>query len=450
MRACTLVLALMTAAASAQNNFNSRQIPISSNRLTMGPAMTPDGTLGYVGDQGTNPNVMWELDLNAGSVIRSFGSGSVGLPAGCAVVENRLYVQCVNQLVIFDRITGNVVTTIPTPQGGGVVMGEVLYRPLVQRAYAIIGNGTAVQIINTTNDTLVRNQFYGGTESPGLGVDAIGQFGYVADRILGNLRIVDLVNNTSVGTVSYIGMNTINAYGPQVTVDTFRNVVFVEYVNGTFQGAIAEMQGGNMLTRTISLTGFTNGLALTPNMKYLLTGNGNVVDALHGTLPTTISGGGSGEYRGAASNDSNRALFTNYNSSFATLFEGLATFLTSTSPARIGNPAGYRLAVPGDGGLVYCAAASFGTSPGIPLPDGRVLPLQVDALFLISACANNAIFSGFIGVLDGNGVANFAVNIPNIMGLVGIPYSVAAVTTKVTAPSGFSIVSNAVTQTIAP
>jgi hypothetical protein len=450
MRVSVLVLALVAAAASAQNNFTSRQIPISSNRLTMGPAMTPDGTIGYVGDQGTNPNVMWELDLNGGSVIRSFGAGSVGLPAGCAVVEGRLYAQAVNQVVIFDRLTGNVVTTIPTPQGGGIVMGEVLYRPSVQRAYALIGNGTSVQIIDTTNDSLIRNQIHGGTESPGLGVDAIGQFGYVADRILGNLRTIDLVNNTPVGTVSYIGMNTINAYGPQVTVDTFRNIVYVEYVDGNFQGAIAEMSAGNTLTRTIALSGFTNGLALTPNMKYLLTGNGRVVDAIHGTVVGTIPGGGSGEYRGAASNDSNRALFTNYNSSFATLFEGLATFLTSTSPARIGNPAGYRLAVPGDAGLVYCAAASLGSSPGIPFPDGRVLPLQPDALFLVSACANNAIFSGFIGVLDANGVANFAVNIPNIGGLVGIPYSVAAVTTDVTAPSGFSIVSNAVTQTIAP
>jgi len=450
MRFAPLALALLTSATPAQNNFTARAIPVSVNRQMMGPALTPDGTIGYVCDQGAVPNVIWELDVNAASVIRSLGSGSLGTPSGCAVVEGRLYVQDASQVVILDRPSGNVLGTIPTPLGRGSMVGEVLYRPLVQRAYAVIGNGIAVQVIDTTSDRLILNLLHGRFDTPGLGVDAIGQFGYLAD-LGGRLRILDLVNGTPVGTVSYLGTGTIGPYATQVTVDLLRNLVFVGYVDGNSRGAIAELSGGTLLTRTIPLGTFTNGLALTPNLKYLVTGDGTVADALHGTVVGTIPGGGNGEYRGAAASlHADRVLFSNFNSAFATLFEGLATFLTPTSPARVGMSAGYRLAVPGDGGLVYCAAASFGTTPGLPLPDGRVLPLQVDGLFLVSACANNAFFSGFIGVLDPNGVAGFAVNLPNFGGLAGIAYSVAAVTTDVNAPGGLSIVSNAVTQTIAP
>jgi hypothetical protein len=415
----------------------------------VGPAITPDGTIGYVGDQGAVPNVIWELDLVAGSVIRSLGAGSVATPTGCAVVESRLYVQDLNQLVVLDRASGNVVTTIPTPQGRGTPLGEILYRPAAQRAYAVIGQGTAVQIIDTTNDTLVRNHFHGASDNPGLGVDALGQFGYVAD-LLGNLRTVDLVNGTPVRTVSYVGLGTIGAYGVQVAVDDWRSLVFVGYVDGASRGKIAEVRGGSVLGRTITLGMLNNGLALTPNMKYLVTGDGTIVDALHWAVVGTIPGAGFGEYRGAAARDSDRALFSNFNSAFATLFEGLATFLVATSPARVGQPAGYRLSVPGDAGLVYCAAASLATTPGVPLPDGRVLPLQVDGLFLISACVNNAFFSAFLGILDNGGVGNLAVNLPAIPGLAGLTFSVAALTVDGPAPSGFSIVSNAVTQAIAP
>ena len=56
----------------------------------------------------------------------------------------------------------------------------------------------------------------------------------------------------------------------------------------------------------------------------------------------------------------------------------------------------------------YILAASFGTSVGIPLGDGRVFPLDRDALFELSVNNPSAInLSNTTGTLDGNGRVQF-------------------------------------------
>ena len=68
----------------------------------------------------------------------------------------------------------------------------------------------------------------------------------------------------------------------------------------------------------------------------------------------------------------------------------------------------------------YQAASALANS-GIVLPDGRIIPLAVDNLFLTSVTnVLPTIFKNYQGVLDGNGDATIALDIPNIPVLKGM------------------------------
>jgi hypothetical protein len=101
--------------------------------------------------------------------------------------------------------------------------------------------------------------------------------------------------------------------------------------------------------------------------------------------------------------------------------------LTRTSPARVGTQCRLLCDVPADAGLAYQAAASFSTQPGIPLPGGRTLFLNFDAMMLLSL-TTPSIFANFAGVLDGSGQAQPWINLPPVPALAGLFFYVAFVT----------------------
>jgi len=76
----------------------------------------------------------------------------------------------------------------------------------------------------------------------------------------------------------------------------------------------------------------------------------------------------------------------------------------------------------------YQAASSLGNT-GIPLFDGRVIPLSADNLFLLSV-TNVApfIFANYSGLLDPSGNGFVKVNLPAIPALVGVTFYTAFVT----------------------
>jgi hypothetical protein len=92
-------------------------------------------------------------------------------------------------------------------------------------------------------------------------------------------------------------------------------------------------------------------------------------------------------------------------------------------------------------GSPYQLGTSLGTGP-IPI-DTRRLDLSPDSLLLVAV--NDywpTVFSGYRGVLDGQGQAKAAVNIPNIPALIGIRLHTAFVTVDPKAPSGIKSISN--------
>jgi len=80
------------------------------------------------------------------------------------------------------------------------------------------------------------------------------------------------------------------------------------------------------------------------------------------------------------------------------------------------------------GGLYLTAGSANGTSPGIPLPGGLLLPLQPDAYFSLTLGSGSPI-AGAIGTLDGNGMAQMSITLPAGLdpGLAGLHLDHAAV-----------------------
>jgi hypothetical protein len=123
-------------------------------------------------------------------------------------------------------------------------------------------------------------------------------------------------------------------------------------------------------------------------------------------------------------------------------FEGsrnLAPYLV-TAP----NDRSIQLSFPGSGGRVFILAMSLlGCTPGVKLPDSRVIPLNPDSLTAITtAGAFHPFLTGNIGNLDASGraVARFNAN-PLGVGARGLRVWAAAAVLDVNAPSGVDVIS---------
>lgn len=81
-------------------------------------------------------------------------------------------------------------------------------------------------------------------------------------------------------------------------------------------------------------------------------------------------------------------------------------------PASPGTTYNLVVTYPGHPGHFHALAASFGFSPGIPIPQG-VIPLNPDDLFYLSRLAPQ-IFKNFSGQLDATGRAAATLAIPNV------------------------------------
>ncbi|MBN2490678.1 MAG: hypothetical protein JXQ29_07505 [Planctomycetes bacterium] len=100
--------------------------------------------------------------------------------------------------------------------------------------------------------------------------------------------------------------------------------------------------------------------------------------------------------------------------------------LTGQGAPRPGAAFPIHLGLFSESGRAYQVACSFGTRPGIVTPAGRI-PLNLDDLLFLSL-ANPAVFQGFSGRLSRSGTARLTVALPNIAGLRGLRFFVAAIT----------------------
>ncbi|MBN2490129.1 MAG: hypothetical protein JXQ29_04700 [Planctomycetes bacterium] len=101
----------------------------------------------------------------------------------------------------------------------------------------------------------------------------------------------------------------------------------------------------------------------------------------------------------------------------------------------------FTLMAAADGGLPYQLGSSLGNGP-IPI-DTRKLELSPDALLVASVSGNlPAVFEGYAGTLDAQGLGNAKLHLPMVPALKGVRIYSAFVTLRGSAPSGIASVSD--------
>jgi hypothetical protein len=115
--------------------------------------------------------------------------------------------------------------------------------------------------------------------------------------------------------------------------------------------------------------------------------------------------------------------------------------LTPGAAPVIGTRMSILLSSPTDRAHRYACALALGSTPGIPLPDGRTLPLNADPLFVLSLGQLGAIFLDSIGHLDSVGSAFVRLAIPDLAALRGATIWAASVVVDPIQPFGIGSIS---------
>jgi len=103
---------------------------------------------------------------------------------------------------------------------------------------------------------------------------------------------------------------------------------------------------------------------------------------------------------------------------------------TQVDPATAGGTFSLDLDLPGSAGLYRFVLLALGTSPGLPLPDGRHLALNQDVLFnfvLANPGAGGA-FTGVVGPMPASATDTASFTLPNNPMLVGATLQIATLT----------------------
>lgn len=92
--------------------------------------------------------------------------------------------------------------------------------------------------------------------------------------------------------------------------------------------------------------------------------------------------------------------------------------------------------------LYWLDVSVTGTTPGVSLPGGSVLPLNAPFLFLEYGNILPTFFDSFVGQLDLLGSATATLHVPHVWPMVGLDVAVAALTFESGAPGGVGAITN--------
>ncbi|MSR75649.1 MAG: cadherin [Planctomycetes bacterium] len=125
-----------------------------------------------------------------------------------------------------------------------------------------------------------------------------------------------------------------------------------------------------------------------------------------------------------------------------------AATLTRTTPPTIGTAINFTLSSASNPFKAYAFAWSMDSIPGISLPDGRIIPLNMDSVFDLSLQTPNVLFPNNYGSLNNFGVANASVLLPAYPPLIGLNLNGAFVVLDTTAFLNIGQISNLHTMTL--
>lgn len=312
-------------------SFTSFNIDVG-RKFTSGSAITPDGTTVYVMNYDPTISV---IDATQDIFVKTIdlSAGSPGNLSGGVVVNDKLYAVGMNNVVIMDTTTEAIVNTIPQSFAGGIVWGRAVTSPTKDRVYTVFGCVDTMLAIDTSTYTLIGSANIG-NENTGIGISPSGDKIYISDRINGELTIVDTSNFSVIDVKLFITGTGIIAYSTAVAVG-LDGIVYVGYVDNDVKFNVAILDVNGNLLDTIATSGWSTGLEISTDGKYLITGNGNIIDVSTRLVIDDVAAGG-GEYQVNVSPDGSRAYVTNYNSTFITVIEGF----TPLSSLTISPPSG--------------------------------------------------------------------------------------------------------------
>ena len=143
---------------------------------------------------------------------------------------------------------------------------------------------------------------------------------YISDRIFGRLTILDSDTLQVLAVKSYLGTTGFLPFTTKVVVSDVDRSLYVSYVDAAGNFTLAVMDRNGDLQSTLTYAGFSNGLDISNNHRYLVTGDGRVISSqtlgVVADLPT-----GLGEFQVNFAQNGQQVYITNYNSTFVTVIE---------------------------------------------------------------------------------------------------------------------------------
>jgi hypothetical protein len=285
------------------------------------------------------------------------------------------------------------------------------------------------------------------------------EFGDICADSLGNVHCVVVMDSGGGGPVSgtklrYKRWDFTNGWGPEVVISDIPQANFsgiansrivsiaCEETTGTTRVVFRDLaNGGGLVMSELPLNGSAFTLVATLGLPN--TGaHTYYAPTLRGTLNPVSNNTGcdwdvTWQYRASSGTPPYELWFDRI-----TCAPGKSISLTGLP--LINTNVGILIASPADPFKPYICALSFGDTPGIPLlwPDTRVVPLNWDFLFSYSLGSNSLIINN-IGSLDGSGLGQATLFIPNSTLLINFTIYTAFVVVDPLAQSGITSISQA-------
>jgi DNA-binding beta-propeller fold protein YncE len=370
---------------------------------------------------------------------------------------------------------GNILTTTPLP-GGAVPIGIIVDQQgnVWASEFGLSTNTTHSMFKLDATGTIVGTFPFGPNATPTFG------FNYPSIDLNNDVWVVNqarssviqlnsgggLINETPLGSSAGRGSQHDSLNFTWLAIQGFAGRVVKMDQSGTIVASIPPPPNTPQLSfTTCAIDGFGDPWAFA----FTTTSTGRAIKLwqVDGTVLTSVAiPAGHSAYSGDAGGMHLAANLLPGGDIDNDTFGNLAEFVAGTNPMRadstplrplpiqhglpsIGTTIRLGLRLRSDAGLNYVMGASLGSTPGIVLPDSRVIPLNVDVMLLVSL-TTPTIFGNFQGTLNATGDALANVNIPPDAGLVGFTFFVAWVSLDPAAPSGIRHISNALPITIQP
>ena len=401
------IVLLVIPAFAAADEFQTVELP--SVFHAYGSALTPDSnTLFVVASTG----VVLEYDVRSDSYIQAIDLRQQVLrPTAAVVAGGKLYVHSFRDIAVLDVETKEVLKLIQHSPHFGSSYAQMRCSKSDGCVYTVRGSSSDVTVIDPRNDEIVARIEVGGDHT-GLAISNDGATLYVANNEENELKIVDVESRSVRTTVPYFTNHGLTEFTSTVEVHPVTGEIYVAYVDDSNLGRISVLSPEGEFEKSFSVGRFSTGIEITENGRYLIVGAGLILNPETGEILGEFEDVINGLSAITVAPDGMRAYVCNVNDTYIKAIEGFSSALALEGAPNQGSTLTLSLEIPNEAHQTYQLGASLGTDEGIALPDGRVIPMDVDDLLRFSLHSNdNDVFLDFEGTLDAQGRAQASIDL---------------------------------------